>query len=85
MSDLEIGIRVTVFFVGLFYTARVPYLLLFAQYVPGVEIGSRGYPEKFLIGRGTSTFWSHCLRHVGIAVVIAIICLGGLVATNPNL
>lgn len=85
MSDIENGIRMAVFFVGLFYMLRIPYLLVFAQDVPGLELNHNGYPERFLISRGTSTFWYHCLRHVGIAVTIAVICLGGLVASNPNL
>ena len=67
--------------VGLFYALRVPYLLIFAQYVAGREYSEihKGV-ENMLIGRGTSSFWFHCLRHVFIAVVIVVLCYFGILS-----
>jgi hypothetical protein len=70
VNSLKIGLLL----IGSFYALRVPYLLIFAQYVKGREMSSSGWMETMDVWRGTSTFWIHCVGHVMFAVLVTGMC-----------
>lgn len=63
--------------IGVIAALRVPYLLLFAEYVTGYE-WSEMYHRVVLmeIGRGTEAFWRQCIPKVIINACIATVCYG---------
>lgn len=61
--------------IGIIAAIRVPYFMFFADYVPGWEQRiAFGDKERMDIGRGTSTFWEHCIRIMIKNALIASVC-----------
>lgn len=68
-------IKLLLVIIGVIAALRVPYLLLFAEYVTGYE-WSEMYHRVVLmeIGRGTEAFWRQCIPKVIIKALIAAAC-----------